>query len=209
MLFTFSGIYIVAKNKDQLSATLIFVSLLYLLFYFLFIERQYTHYLHLPLTLLLLSIFKNLEISKINYFGKVMTFVFLTFVLLGAFSNYERFVAEKTFNANDRYGYTNIDNEIDAIMLVDKIIEEINDIYENNEDLNKNLVYWHPDLFVPRNGITYNELFFVREYWGSKDRPSDALIESDIFVTYTDYENYESESIEKKSIQNIFLYFKK
>ena len=209
MLFTFSGIYIVAKNKDQLSATLIFVSLLYLLFYFLFIERQYTHYLHLPLTLLLLSIFKNLEISKINYFGKVMTFVFLTFVLLGAFSNYERFVAEKTFNANDRYGYTNIDNEIDAIMLVDKIIEEINDIYENNEDLNKNLVYWHPDLFVPRNGITYNELFFVREYWGSKDRPSDALIESDIFVTYTDYENYESESIEKKRIQNIFLYFKK
>ena len=34
MLFTFSGIYIVAKNKDQLSATLIFVSLLYLLFIF-------------------------------------------------------------------------------------------------------------------------------------------------------------------------------
>ena len=39
-------------------------------------------------------------------------------------------LSQKNFNANDRYGYTNIDNEIDAIMLVDKIIEEINDIYK-------------------------------------------------------------------------------
>ena len=50
-------------------------------------------------------------------------------------------------------GYTNIDNEIDTIMLIDKIIEEINDIYENNEDLNKNLVYWHQIFLFKWNNI--------------------------------------------------------
>lgn len=207
--FVFSGIYIVGKNKDKLSATLIFVSLFYLFFYFLFIERQYTHYLHLPLTLLVLSIFRNINISKSNNSAKIMAFIFIIFVISGAFSNYERFIAEKTFNANDRYGYTNLDNEVDATKLVDNVIGTINNIYKNNKNLNKNLVYWHPDLFLPRNGVTYNESFFVREYWGSKDKPSDALIEADIFVTYTDYQDYDSTSVEKKNIQNIFIYYKK
>ena len=53
---------------------------------------------------------------------------------------------------------------------------------------------------------TYSE-FFVREYWGSK--PSDALIEADIFVTYTDYKNYESELIRNKYRKHIYIYFKK
>lgn len=209
IIFIFSGIYITAKNGDKLSAILIFVSLFYLFFYFLFIERQYTHYLHLPLSLLVLSIFRNFEVTEINYSGKILTFVFILFVILGTFSNYERFVAEKNFNANDRYGYTNINNEIDAVKLVDNIVKEINNIYKNNKNLNKNLVYWHPNLFIPRNGITYSELFFVREYWGSKSKPSDALIEADIFVTYTDYKNYESELIDKINIENIYIYFKK
>ncbi len=200
-------IYQIVRNKDKLSGTLILVCLFYLLFYFLFIERQYTHYLHLPLTLLVLCFYKNLNFSSLKNYRIVLSIVLVFFISMGIFSNIERFNAEKTFNANYRYGYTNIDNENDAILLVNNILFEIRNIYSNNETLKKELVYWHPDLFVPRNGVTYNDSFFVREYWGSKDYPSDALSEADIFVTYTDYQLLDS--IEKLKIENIYIYYNK
>ena len=71
--------------------------------------------------------------------------------------------------------------------------------------MNKNLVYWHPDLITPRNKVTYNENFYVREYWGDKNKVNIAIEEADIFVTYTDYEI--SDSIVKKNIENFYIYY--
>ena len=106
------------------------------IFYFIY-RKINIHYLHLPFLFC-----QSLEILRLRnkLFWKNTYFVFILFVILGTFSNYERFVAEE-FNANDRYGYTNINNEIDAVKLVDNIVKEINNIYKNNKNLNKNLVY--------------------------------------------------------------------
>ena len=72
-------------------------------------------------------------------------------------------------------------------------------------NLNKNLVYWHPDLIQPRNKVTYDGEFYVREYWGDKNNVSFALSEADVFVTYTNYET--QPNIRKLKIDNFYIYF--
>ena len=109
------------------------------------------------------------------------------------------------FDANSRYGYESISDQNDAKVLVDDVIKSLEFIYGENFHLNKNLVYWHPDLFVPRNRVTYDSSFFVREYWGEKDFVETAITDADIYVTYTDYEV--GDSIEKRKIKNIYIYY--
>ena len=50
---------------------------------------------------------------------------------------------------NDRLDYVSVETQDDARILVNKIINEIKIIYDQNQHLNKNLVYWHPDLITP------------------------------------------------------------
>ena len=109
------------------------------------------------------------------------------------------------FNANYRYGYENISTVSDAEGLVSSVINELKVIYGLNPHLEKNLVYWHPDLFLPRNRVTFKDDFFVREYWGNKESINFAINEADIYVTYTDYEV--AKSISKSKVENYFIYF--
>ena len=60
---------------------------------------------------------------------------------------------------------------------------------------------------MPRNKVTYDESFYVREYWGDKSKVNFAIEEADIFVTYTDYEI--TDSVVKTSIENFYIYYLK
>ena len=55
--------------------------------------------------------------------------------------------------------------------------------------------------------LTYSENFYVREYWGNKDKVNFAIEEGDIFVTYTNYET--SDFIMKTNIENFYIYYYK
>ena len=73
-----------------------------------------------------------------------------------------------------------------------------------DRNLNFKTVYWNPNLFIPRNGVTYNEDFFIREYWDSKEI-NEILNESDIYVTY---ENIQIDGVNKKEAGSYILYYK-
>ena len=85
--------------------------------------------------------------------------------MLGAQSNSFIFIEQKKFRANGDYGYQGIDSPVVAEKQIQKIIQIIENIYKNNDQLNNNLVYWNPNLFMPRNHVTY-ESFFILENIG-------------------------------------------
>lgn len=188
-------------SNDKLSKYFLLIFLVYLIFYFGFIERQYTHYLHLPISLILIA---YLRVIKLNEKNILPIIIILVFGVVGNVSNFSRFSNDVRFDANERYGYQSIQDPGDARDLLDRVIYSIEEIYDSNVHLDKNLVYWHPDLFVPRNGVTYKSEFFVREYWGDKDFVESAINEADVYVTYTDYEV--SNKVNKIKIENIFIY---
>ena len=192
----------IITSSDGLSKYLLIIFYFYLFFYFFFIERAWTHYLHLPFSLLLIGFLRILK-NKVNVFIPIIFII--GFALIGNYSNIDRFINDKTFNMNDRLDYVSVETQKDAEELVKKLVTKIQLIYDENDNLNKNLVYWHPDLIQPRNRVTYDSEFYVREYWGNKDNVSFALSEADVFVTYTNYEI--QSNIRKIKIDNFYLYF--
>jgi hypothetical protein len=189
-------------GNDSLAKYLIIASSFYFLFYFGFIERQYTHYLHLPIALLLISYFRTLDNKNLKFSALL---IILFFTIIGNLTNLEKFINDVEFNANSRYGYENIITVSDAEELVSSVVNELKVIYGLNPHLEKNLVYWHPDLFLPRNRVTFNDEFFVREYWGNKETVNFAIDEADIYITYTDYKV--TKSVSKSKVQNYFIYY--
>ncbi len=192
----------ILTSNDKLSIYFFVIFIIYVLFYFGFIERQYTHYLHLPFSILLIGYFRTLNLKPRPVLPLLIV---IFFGIIGSFTNITKFMSDVNFDANSRYGYESISDQNDAKVLVDDVIKSLEFIYSENFHLNKNLVYWHPDLFVPRNRVTYDSSFFVREYWGEKDFVETAITDADIYVTYTDYEV--GDSIEKRKIKNIYIYY--
>ena len=89
-------------------------------------------------------------------------------------------------------------------MLTDTAVKIISEIYLNNKHLEKNLVYWNPNLFMPRFKVTYEEAFTIREYWDSGNI-EEILEISDIYVTYIDFDRIDINSI---NFQNLYFYYK-
>ena len=191
-------------SSNDLSKYLLLIFCFYMFFYFFFIERAWTHYLHLPCALLLIAYFRVLKDKHLTLIPIILISIF---AVIGNFSNIDRFLNDKTFNMNDRLDYVSVETQEDAEVLVSRVIDKIKLIYEENEHLNKNKVYWHPDLITPRNRVTYSDNFYVREYWGNKDKVDFAIEEGDIFVTYTNYET--SDLIMKTNIENFYIYYYK
>ena len=194
----------VIKNKNQIDILIFFVVFSYLIFYLFYIERQYMWYLVLPFSLFLILLFRNLN-DNLGSAKKLLLYSFLIINLLGAQSNSYLYRTKK-FRANGDYGYQGIDSPVIAEKQIQEIIRIIENIYKNNNQLNNNLVYWNPNLFMPRNHVTYESFFYIREYWGNKDSPIYALEDSDIFVTYTKYDKTENVSVYQ--FENIYIYVK-
>ena len=156
----------------------------------------------MPIALLLISYFRTINHKNLKYSTLLIV---LFFGIIGNLTNLDRFLNDTQFNANVRYGYEDVATVTDAEELVSSVVSELKEIYSQNPHLTKNLVTWHPDLFLPRNRVTYSDNFFVREYWGNKETVYFAINEADIYVTYTDYEV--EETVSKSKIKNYFIYY--
>jgi hypothetical protein len=191
----------IVDTNETYSKLLVSIFTFYILFYFFFIERQFTWYLYTPFLFLLLFLLSD----KSNYFNNnIFQILMLIFVILGNFSNINQHMNEKNFSANYKYGYVNINSEQQAVELVGNILLEIDMIYNNNALLQKDLVFWDPNLFIPRKNVTYNNSFQIREYWGGEEIDN-ILDTADMYVTN---ENIESKDILKTKIANYYVYYK-
>ena len=189
-------------KKDSYSLLFISIFIIYMLFYMFLIERQFIWYINLPFIFLVLAIYRNLE--KVNLKDNLVIFFLILTSFSGLANNLFEHNKEKKFIPNHEYGYAGIISVDEAINGVDKTVDEIKKIYMSNENLNFKTVYWNPNLFIPRNGVTYNEDFFIREYWDSKEI-NEILNESDIYVTY---ENIQIDGVNKKEVGSYILYYK-
>ena len=208
-LFIFLTIYFLGlimiqifQTKEILSKNIVLIFSIYILFYFFLIERAWTQYLHLPFALLIVAYFRSLNKENMSLLSLISV---LIFIFIGNYSNVDRFLNDTTFNMNTRLEYISVNTQEDAEILVNNVIEEIRRIYDEHEHLDKNLVYWHPDLITARNNVTYVDTFYVREYWGDKNRPDYAIDQADIFVTYINYET--TYPIHKVQLENFFIYY--
>ena len=190
------------QKKDVLSKNIVLIFSIYVLFYFFLIERAWTQYLHLPFALLIVAYFRSLNKGSMSLPSLISIIIF---IFIGNYSNIDRFLNDTTFNMNTRLEYISVNTQEDAQLLVNSVIEEIRGIYDKHEHLNKKLVYWHPDLITARNNVTYVDTFYVREYWGDKDKPDYAINQADIFVTYTNYDAIYP--IRKIQLENFFIYY--
>ena len=189
------------NTNETYSKLLLSIFTFYILFYFFFIERQFTWYLYTPFLFLVLFLLSD----KNNYlYNNSFQILILIFVFLGNFSNINHHVSEKSFNANYKYGYVDINSEKQAVDLVGDVLLEIDMIYNNNPFLQKDLVFWNPNLFIPRKNVTYDNNFQTREYWGGEEIES-ILDTADMYVTN---ENIVRDEILKTKIENYFVYYK-
>ncbi len=188
----------ISKNKDAYSILFILISSIYFLFYMFFIERQFLWYINIPMIFLTITIFRNFEIKKFNI-KLLFTIIFLT---LGLFSNINEHLNSKVFTANYKYDYENIFTEEDAIRLVDNVVLNISNLYEEKNDEILNKVFWNPNMFIPRNKVTYFNDFYVREYWDSLPL-EEILSQADFFVTNEEFDNFKY-----VKVANYFIYFK-
>ena len=190
------------KNNISYSKLFLIIFFVYMFFYMFFIERQFLWYINTPFIFLALSIFINYDPQ--NNILKRFTFFLLFFLIIGNVSNISNHHKNKLFSANYKLGYEQINNEEQAVALVDKVLANIKQIYLENKSLGENKVYWNPNLFIPRNNVTYVDNFFVREYWGPDDL-SIILSEADIYVTN---EDLEPTNFKKIKVENYYIYYK-
>lgn len=186
------------KLDDRVSKVMLCSALFYLLFYLFFIERQFIWYLFTPFMFIFLYYLKEFD-----YFSKFknMYFLIILFLFLGFASNLSTFNKEKNFTANFKAGYENIISESDAINLVEEVLLEVEKIYIE-KDYENSIVYWDPELFIPRNKVTYDKNFYVREFWGNQN---EVFENANIFVTN---KNLNFEGVSRKKVKNYIIYFK-
>ena len=160
----------------------------------------------MPLTLYLLIWFEVIDKTR-HYLVRVTVLSFIIiFSLFGFVSNISNSIEQKKFTANSRIGYVGIESVDDVVSQINRVHSVIETLYVQNDHLTSNIIYWHPDLFIPRNKVTYDSFYYVREYWGSKDSPLSALENADMFVTYTNYGI--GVDYEVFQIENLYIYFK-
>ena len=185
--------------RDEISVLFIVSFFTYFIFYLFFIERSFIWYLNFPFILLLISIFRNVKKNSSNR----LIIISILLVLGGLVGNINRHYSDKKFVANYELGYENISSSEDAILQIDLVINKLQDLYEENPQFDKKLVFWNPNLFLPRQGVTYSNSFYVRESWGSNI--DEILLTSDFYVTN---ENIDSINVKSESIGNYIIYFK-
>jgi hypothetical protein len=185
--------------EDEISVLFIVSFFTYFIFYLFFIERSFIWYLNFPFILLVISIFRNVKKNSSNR----LIIILILLVLGGLVGNINRHYSDKKFVANYELGYENISSSEDAILQIDLVINKLQDLYEENPQFDKKLVFWNPNLFLPRQGVTYSNTFYVRENWGSNI--DEILLTSDFYVTN---ENIDSINVKSESIGNYIIYFK-
>ena len=166
-----------------------------------FIERQFIWYLTVPVLFLTITVFRKIDMKK--KLDKIFSLNLILLLILGNLSNIQVHNENKSFQANYKLGYQQIENKDSAINLVNEIVKQIEIIYSEEDSKDKNIVYWNPNLFIPRNKVTYLSNFEVREYWGSENLEK-ILNEADFYVTNTDLY---LDNVNKIKINNFYIFF--
>lgn len=190
------------RNDHTYSKLFLVIFLFYIIFYMFFIERQFLWYITTPFIFLTLIVFMDYESNSKNI--KVSTLIFLLGLVIGNISNISEHYNNKVFIANYKLGYEEINTEEQALELVGEVLFRIKSIYQQEKLLDKNKVLWNPNLFIPRNEVTYIDHFYTREYWGPDDL-NIILSEADVYVTN---EDLPSLSFNKVNVKNYYLFYK-
>ena len=189
------------KGEDTILKLFLMIFYFYMFFYMFFIERQFIWYITVPFLFLTITVFRNIDMKR--KLDKIFSFNLILFLILGNLSNIQVHYESKSFQANYKLGYQQIENKDSAINLVNEIVKQIEIIYSEEESKDKNIVYWNPNLFIPRNKVTYLSNFEVREYWGSENLEK-ILNEADFYVTNTDLY---LDNVNKIKINNYYIFF--
>lgn len=212
ILFVFTAFIIIGsvflikyafKINDIYSITFSSIAMIYLTFYFFFVERQFVWYLNLPFILIVISIIRFLEKSdSINLKSSLMSII-LPMLIVGNVVNISSNFDNKRFAAPSGFGYEDIGSEESAIYLVYEVLSEIEILIDNGIIDSSTIVLWNPELFAPRNGVTYDSTFYVRENWNSDEL---GLLGENYQLIVT-YKNFENILFNKIQVGNFFLYF--
>ena len=201
ILFLTSFTNKIYKGEDVILKLFLMIFYFYMFFYMFFIERQFIWYLTVPVLFLTITVFRDIDMKR--KLDKIFSFNLILFLILGNLSNIQVHYESKSFQANYKLGYQQIDNKDSAINLVNEIVKQIEIIYSEEDSKDKNIVYWNPNLFIPRNKVTYSSHFEVREYWGSENLEK-ILNEADFYVTNTDLY---LDNVNKIKINNFYIFF--
>ena len=87
--------------------------------------------------------------------------------------------------------------------MVYEVLSEIEILIDNGIIDSSTIVLWNPELFAPRNGVTYDSTFYVRENWNSDEL---GLLGENYQLIVT-YKNFENILFNKIQVGNFFLYF--
>jgi len=189
------------KSEDTILKLFLIIFYFYMFLYMFFIERQFIWYITVPFLFLTITVFRKIEMKK--KLDKIFSLNLILLLILGNLSNIQVHNENKSFQANYKLGYQQIENKDSAINLVNEIVKQIEIIYSEEESKDKNIVYWNPNLFIPRNKVTYLSNFEVREYWGSENLEK-ILNEADFYVTNTDLY---LDNVNKIKINNYYIFF--
>ena len=133
-----------------------------------------------------------------------MLIPFVLFVTIGTYSNLELNFKNKVLSTSQELGYENISNQEDAKLLTNEVLQNIEMTLSGDTSMDSYIVLWNPNLFMPRNGVTYNGNYYVRENW-ENDNLDKILLESKILVSN---QNFDQPGIKKTKFKNYYFYTK-
>ncbi len=181
-------IYLMIINQQHASSLITMVGLIHLLFIFISVERQWKVYLNFSFIFLfigLLSLLSNKKNSSI-----FLLVFYLTIVPLGLFRISQQIDSKSSIPNDD---FKNIPS----------VIEHIENKYKELDNP-INIVLWDPSYGMPRNNVTYESFFDVRENWEDQNLIA-ILNKADFFVT-KDEKNFDGIIYHK--IGDFFVYQK-
>ena len=160
-------------------------------FILLNVERIWIYYLYVPTLFLLFYIFSLSEIK--NFSSRLLTVLLLIISLSGLNTHYEKI--SNTYFA--------IDVIKEATMF--ETIAFIQDEYLVGENV-YNLVYWDPDFYFPRQGVTYEDKFKILENWEEGIQLQPLYSKVDFIVTKNKF-NITDNRIKEQNIGDLNIYF--
>jgi len=160
-------------------------------FILLNVERIWIYYLYVPTLFLLFYIFSLSEIK--NFSSRLLTVLLLIISLSGLNTHYEKI--SNTYFA--------IDLIKEATMF--ETIAFIQDEYLVGESV-YNLVYWDPDFYFPRQGVTYEDEFKILENWEEGIQLQPLYSKVDFIVTKSKFKITDNK-IKEQNIGDLNIYF--
>ena len=165
------------------------IGLTHCIFIIISVQRQWILYLNYSFIFIFLGLLYFLNLKKYRYIYSIL--FFLIIVPNGLIKTNSSLAARDT----------SISKEISSINMV---VDRLEDLYENKET-KFNVVYWDPSIGMPRNNVTFQGQFDVRENWEGHDL--DYILEfSDFYVTKNDLN---SDKYNKFAEKDYFIYTKK